>query len=56
MQILKDLFKTFLLPYERQMEDRYLSGAVDLADLEYRMKEIARGKFAPRPFTAGFYS
>lgn len=39
--VLVNLFQT----PETAAEHNYLSGAVDLADLEWRMKEVRRGRF-----------
>jgi hypothetical protein len=45
MQWVKDFFASLFVPFEQWQEQRFLSAAVDLSDLEWRMKEIAHGRF-----------
>lgn len=50
---MKDLFKSiahvfsFSFPTERERDERYLAGATDIYELEYRMRQIDAPRHQP---------
>jgi hypothetical protein len=59
MTTIYQLLKSFLPSIESQQErdEAYLSDAVDLYDLERRMRDIDdRGRHVPAPMTLGLYT